>query len=235
MSARARWVLGRRELFSALPDELVRLDPRERAAAGFVDALRELDRIHWCEPLGRVRPSWVFYDCALVPGVMCGFADEHGAPCSFLALIPTLDGAHLVQALAAPDDALAHATLHLGIELFAPSRLVVALPWSSPFLARFLALGPLRVRTAWTPAHDLPSTVTFDVAPDPVRPPRRQVGEGGQRAESSGKNPTDVTHPLMPGDRASEQLLQLELELGVAVELRALSPEGPLLSGWRRH
>lgn len=217
MSEHARWVLGRRELFSALPAELLRLDPRERAAAGFVEALRELDRIHWCEPLGRVRPSWVFYDCALVPGMLCGFLDAHGAPCSLLALIPTLDGGHLVQSLAAPDEERALATLRLGVELFRPERFVVALPWSSSFLGRFLALGPLRVRTAWTPAHDLPSTVTF---------------ETGDAAVSS---PTDATHPLMPGDHASEQLLQLELELGATVEVRALSPRGPLLSGWRRH
>lgn len=122
-----------------------------------------------------------------------------------------------MQSLAAPDEERALATLRLGVELFRPERFVVALPWSSSFLGRFLALGPL----ACAPRGRPPTTCR---APSPSRT--------GDAALSS---PTDATHPLMPGDHASEQLLQLELELGATVEVRALSPRGPLLSGWRRH
>lgn len=169
-----RWLAGRRELWPERLDGVVAIDPWQEEQAPFFDRLRELDRLTWCEPLGRVRPSWVFYDCVLVPGVSYGYAtrDARGAlhPVSMLALIPTLFGVELVQSLGATDgvaktaDELIDKTLREGAARLFAERLCVTLPWSAPLLSSLSAVGPLAVMTAWTPAHDEERSVTFELS-----------------------------------------------------------------------
>ena len=210
----------------------VHFDPRRHGDAPFFDLARSLDRIGWAAPLGRERPSWVFYDCALMPGSMFGFglpaaavpAEVLGAlgvsaataayeglvPLSMLALIPTIDGHDLVQSLTAVDlagvtaEELANATLRAGMSALGAGTLTAAVPWRSAFLSRFLAVGPLRVRTAWTPAHDEPRTVTFSVA------------AGGIAA-------TDDVFALDPEDDEALTTLQREVEQGATLSIVATS------------
>jgi len=206
------WVGGRAELFESLPAEVRRFDPRVRASASFFDRVRALDHRGWADPLGRVRPSWVFYDCALVPGALFGFAlsDPSGelVPVSLVALIPTLGGPELVQSLAAlelPDlaeEVLAIRTLRAAILALDVHELLAAIPWRSPFMARFLAIAPLRVHTAWTPAHDEPRTVTFSLA---TRTSEPRASEG-QRQDL---------------DDAALAALQADIEAGASVTIVA--------------
>ncbi len=160
------WLAGRAELFA----EAGRYDPRRTADAAFFEMLRALDHDQWNAQLGRERPAWVFYDCVLIPGAAFGF-ERDGVPVSLLSVIPTIDGADLVQCLAAraqhdlDEEALAIMTLRAGLEALGIQRLRAVLPWGSRFFSRFLALGPLRLHTAWTPAHDEAATATFTCMP----------------------------------------------------------------------
>lgn len=226
----AAWLGGRSApRSSGLDPGLARFDPRHLAHAAFFDAARALDRVGWVSPLSRERPSWVFYDCALMPGAFFGFALEADrlppnaraelgvgegqrglVPVSMLALIPTLDGCDLVQSLAAIElpglsaEALAGVTLADGIRTLGVRALTAAVPWRSPLLSRFLALGPLRLRTAWTPAHDEPRTATFAIA----------LGSPPMAAEG--------TVAFRRDDDAALVELQRELEAGVALSIVAV-------------
>lgn len=229
------WVGGRADLFAALPATVQRFDPWLRSSAPFLAEVRALDHLAWAEPLGRVRPSWVFYDCALVPGALFGYALAPAdvppslttvhplaglVPVSLLALIPTLDGPELVQSLAARElpglsgDELAIRTLRAGVAALGARELIVAIPWTSTFVARFLALAPLRVHTAWTPAHDEPRTVTLSLTPHPsVSPARPHPGSA------------------LDLDDTSLQALQAELEQGAVAWVQGLSSAGqPLVT-----
>lgn len=212
--------------------ELARFDPRHLAHAAFFDAARALDRVGWSAPLLRERPSWVFYDCALMPGAFhglaleadhlppsaraeLGVADAHVGlvPIAMLALIPTLDGSDLVQSLAAIDvpgysaEALARTTLLEGLRLLQVRAFTAALPWRSPLLSRFVAVGPLRLRTAWTPAHDEACTVTFAAVPGAA-----PLGAG-------------EVFTLDPTDEAALIALQRELERGAALSIIGMHAE----------
>lgn len=218
----------------------VHFDPRRYGHAPFFDLARSLDRIGWAAPLGRERPSWVFYDCALMPGAMFGFGlpaeavppdvlaalDVPAAPgarlvpVSMLALIPTIDGHDLVQSLTAVDladvsaETLAIATLREGMASLGAGALTAAVPWRSAFLSRFLAIGPLRLRTAWTPAHDEPRTVTFSVAAGEIAP-------------------TDDVFALDAEDDEALATLQHEVEQGAALSIVATSGRAYMLARGR--
>lgn len=71
-------------------------------------------------------------------------------------MIPTVAGDHLVQSLAAHDDALAVRTLHEGRTPPRPRPPRRSAPLEL-LVARFLTLGLLRVITAWTPATTSPA------------------------------------------------------------------------------
>lgn len=212
------WLGGRGELWPTdAMREHSRLDPWRSEHARFFERVRELDTSGWCAPLGRARPSWVFYDCVLVPGALFGFARRERdelVPVSVLALIPTLFDHQLVQTLAVRDDLadpeeLAHRTLREGSRALAATRLVAALPWRSPFLARFLALGPLRLHTAITPAHDEEETLTFSVEVTPAA-----------------RSPLAPPRTLDARDRDALAALQTDLERGESITLTAMHPTG---------
>ncbi len=175
MSGLTPWLAGRAELFAGgLASDVACYDPRRTADAVFFEQLRTLDHEQWNAPLDRHRPAWVFYDCVLIPGVSFGYQRD-GVPVSMLSVIPTIDGADLVQCLAAralpelDEEALALTTLRAGIEALQINQLRAALPWGSRFFGRFLAHGALRLHTVWTPAHDELATVTFTLASAPNR------------------------------------------------------------------
>ena len=69
----------------------------------------------------------------------------------------------------------------------------------------YASMGPLELVTAWTPAHDVPETVTFDIRTD---------AEARSRLLSSDFTPT-LAHRYMNADSASAmQELQHDIEAG---------------------
>ncbi len=53
-------------------------DPTRRASAPFLSQLEQLDQVV-SGPLAMAMPRWAFYDCAELPGLVCGFASSAGS------------------------------------------------------------------------------------------------------------------------------------------------------------
>lgn len=190
----------------------LRFDPQRVADAPFLRRLRALDEAFF-GPRGQAMPSWVLYDCALAPGLVAGLAaraadvpepwraDVSGdelVPVAMVSLLPLpRTSRHLIHTLAwRGDGALGREALALAATATGSSSFRVVAGWSSPELALFAELGPLRLITAWTPAHDVLATVTADLDPD-VAP----------RLEHSGPPPE-------PDDPGGLEALQAAIEAG---------------------
>src|SRR5690606_34351092 len=64
--------LGRSPLGIEIPDENC-FDPQKVGSGPFLNLVKTLDEQTY-GPLGLSMPSWVFYDCATMPGAIFGFA-----------------------------------------------------------------------------------------------------------------------------------------------------------------
>lgn len=171
------------------------VDPQRAGHEVFLGLLKHVNELTYA-PLGLPMPDWVFYDCAVMPGAVFGFArraveiepwfkralnvppDYTGlVPVSIFICIPTVrrDAALVYTlcsvnqvAVGAAPEGLWRLTLALGIQAFHLHHMMVVSQWRSPQLGLYAGLGPLELITAWTPAHDNPATCTFKVATPPV-------------------------------------------------------------------
>lgn len=164
------------------PPELC-LDPQRVADAPLLKRLRALDEAFF-GPRGQAMPSWVLYDCALAPGVVFGLAapsselpadwrsDTSGdelVPVAMVSLLPLpRTSRHLIHTLAwRGDGAFGREVLALAVSATGLTSFRVVTGWSSPELVLFAERGPLRLISAWTPAHDVLATVTADLDAGP--------------------------------------------------------------------
>ena len=174
------------------------VDPQALENAEFVQLVQRLDDLSF-GPRGMQMPGWVFYDCGVMPGMVFGFGarpaelrpwirqvlevpdDYEGiVPLTLfiaIAMLPenswliyTLTGLNEV-APGATSQRLVRSTLATGLSLLNVENLYATVQWRSRVFRHYTALGPLNVLTAWTPAHDIPSTLTFrvDVTKERVR------------------------------------------------------------------
>jgi len=167
------------------------------ASGPFLTRLQRLDELTF-GPVGMPMPRWVFYDCAECPGGIFGFArpasqtpqwvrralgvedgDEGPVPVSMFVGIPMLEpGAWHTYTLCSVNEVApgaAPASLRLltaaaGLQVFGVRRAYGATQWRSPKLAVHARFGPMRLLTAWTPAHSDPTTLTFrsEVTPESI-------------------------------------------------------------------
>jgi hypothetical protein len=201
-------------LGASLPPTTLRFDPQRVADAAFLLRLRALDEAFF-GPRGQAMPSWVLYDCALAPGLVAGLAaraadlpeasganasDDELVPVAMVTLLPLPSTSRqLVHTLAWRGDvSFARAALELADLASGSSPLRVIAGWSSPELALFAERGPLRLITAWTPAHDVLATVTADL--DPGATPDLELDR--------------LAVPPEPTDTDGLQVLQAALEAG---------------------
>jgi len=171
--------------------EVLHFDPQRVADAPFLAGLRVVDRLFF-GPRDQVMPSWVLYDCALAPGVVFGlatfasrlppaFSSEFGVPpealvpVSMMSALPRPDRrSSLIHTLAWLGDlTLGEMTLALGIDALGLDHVLGTASWGSPELQLFASLHPLKLRTAWTTAHDVYATATFEAhaLPPALSPP----------------------------------------------------------------
>ncbi|MGM0578569.1 MAG: hypothetical protein ACQEXJ_22785 [Myxococcota bacterium] len=169
-------------------------DPQHMAERVFVNLVRHLDELAY-GPVGLSMPAWVFYDCAVMPGAVFGFARRaHDlprwvlrtlkvpegydglVPMSVFICIPTVHGRDaLVYTLCSTNqvasgsapEGLWRLTLAAGTRALGVDSMLATAQWRSPQLGLYAGLGPLELLTAWTPAHDNPATCTFRVATTP--------------------------------------------------------------------
>ena len=207
-------------------------DPQKVSSGAFLNVAKTLDAMTY-GPLGLRMPDWVFYDCAVVPGAIFGFArpardlepwlrsglnldqDYDGlVPVSLFIAIPTpkrkrwigytLCSINEIAAGGAPEG-LRRFTLAMGTAALRIEHMRSTTRWRRPGLGIYASLGPLELVTAWTPAHDVPETVTFDVKAD---------DEARARLLNSDFVPT-IAHRYINADSASDlQELQIEIEAG---------------------
>jgi len=211
-------------------------DPQHTAGRAFVNMVKRLDALTF-GPMGLDMPDWVFYDCAVMPGALFGFArpartvdpwirrvlhvpeDYEGlVPLSIFIAIPmahreatlvyTLCSANQAAPGAAPEG-LWRLTLAAGAAALGRGEIVATCQWRSPRLGLFSGLGPLELLTAWTPAHDNPTTCTFRCAVDTAAIERLL------RADI--KDVRDVQRYLDADDQSAMQALQREIEEGLYV------------------
>ncbi|MCA9515784.1 MAG: hypothetical protein KC635_12630 [Myxococcales bacterium] len=236
----------------AIPPENV-LDPQRVKNGAFLKLAERLDELTY-GPLALRMPSWVFYDCALVPGAVFGYArraaelapwarktlavpDDYDGlvPLSMFVAIPmahrearlvfTLASINQVAPGAAPEG-LWRLTLAAGTAALDASVMVVATQWRSSQLGLYANLGPLRILTAWTPAHDIWATLTFSVAADDAARERLLRGDLIP--------PWVVDRYLDADDTHAMRALQAEIEAGREVwivgppEIRGAETRVPL-------
>ncbi len=167
------------------------IDPQRLGNRTFLRLLQFVNDLTY-GPLGLPMPDWVFYDCAVMPGAVFGFArradelepwfrralevpdDYRGlVPVSIYICIPTVSrDAALVYTLCSANqvavgiapEGLWRLTLALGIRAFRLHHMMAVSQWRSSQLGLFAGLGPLELVSAWTPAHDNPATCTVRVA-----------------------------------------------------------------------
>lgn len=206
-----------------------RFDPTRAGAAPFVDALLRLDAWIFGER-GLAMPRWALYDCAALPGFVCGLGVPAGeldtearaelgvppgssslVPVSLLVAIPLLGvGRWLVTSLGSAgallfEPGLDLRTLRLGLSMMRARTVMATAQWGSPELATFARMAKLRVRAAWLPAHDIPGTAVIEL--DLARAPR-----DGAAPDSGAEERIEVTE-------ASLQEMQRDIEAGIEITL----------------
>jgi len=167
------------------------IDPQALGNESFIRLVQQTNDLTYA-PIGLPMPDWVFYDCAVMPGAVFGFARRAErvepwfrralkipdgytglVPVSIFICIPTVrrDAALVYTlcsvnqvAVGAAPEGLWRITLALGIHAFGLHHMMAVSQWRSPQLGLYAGLGPLELITAWTPAHDNPATCTFRVA-----------------------------------------------------------------------
>lgn|GEM_PF-604740 len=252
-----------------IPPENV-IDPQRVASGPFLNLVKRLDEMAY-GPLGLTMPSWVFYDCAVMPGALFGFArraseldpwvrrplaipDDYDGlvPMSSFIAIPT-SGHHApddhdaasksdaplwlcyslcsineVAAGGAPEG-LWRVTLAAGTAALRIEWMRVTCRWRSPRLGLYAGLSPLKLVTAYTPAHDIVQTLTFDVHTD--APARSRL----LRGDLTG--PEGIHRYIDADDLGAIQELQDEIEAGAAIyvagpaEIRGAETRVPLMVG----
>jgi hypothetical protein len=179
---------------------------------------------------------WIFYNMAELPGFIYGFAiaadaltsKERAAlevpvdyagpvPISMYIAIPVRgDGLWFGHNLASlnrllPERGLAGLgtlTKALGLAAYRVQTSLGATQWTSKALHIHARFGPLRLHTAWTPAHSIPATLTYSWRVD--REALAQVVAGQKLA---GARPTPI-RLLDERDHPAMQALQAEIEAG---------------------
>jgi len=194
-----------------VPTGHLRFDPQKMDDAPFLKRLLGLDA-HVFGPRGQQMPSWVLYDCALAPGAVFGFAARHSdlpaaltdvvaaaepetlVPVSMMNALPLPNRerllVHTLAWLGAADPStlpIGRATLRGAVAALGLTSLRVVAGWSTPELRLFAELAPLSLVTAWTPAHDVLATVTFDLDTGP--------DAGSAPTASPDSSPLHLPHP----------------------------------------
>ncbi|TNF28978.1 MAG: hypothetical protein EP329_16795 [Deltaproteobacteria bacterium] len=229
------------------------LDPQVVANGPFLKLTETLDELTY-GPVALRMPSWVYYDCALMTGAVFGFAmrvdrlppwvkKTLAVPEGYDGLVPvsqfvaipmahrkaqlvfTLCSINQVAPGAAPEG-LWRLTLAAGTAALRTSVLVATSQWRAAQLGLFTSLGPLKIMTAWTPAHDIPATATFYVHTDDEA--RARLVHGGGLENPWADRYLDADSP------EEMQALQAQIEAGLEVwvvgppEIRGADTRVPL-------
>jgi hypothetical protein len=176
------------------PHQVLYKNPLEMDEVGFADRILDLEAKAF-GPSGMAMPRWVFYDCAIVPGFVAGFAYRTAAlpealrsvltitdggewtPLSLFIIIPTMSrqGEWVAHNLCSVNSLLAKQDRFYGIGFlskafglwYANVKTCVGMTqWTSPSVRLHAHYGDFEVLTAYTPVHSYSRTLTYRVNVD---------------------------------------------------------------------
>lgn len=177
------------------PHDVIYKNPLEMDEVGFADRIMYLETAAF-GPSGMAMPRWVFYDCAIVPGFVAGFAartsrlspeikrllqvDERveWTPLSLFIIIPTMsrDGEWVAHNLCSVNSILPREHQFYGIGFiskafglwYANVRTCCGMTqWTSPSIKLHSNYGDFEILTSYTPVHSYARTVTYRLIVDP--------------------------------------------------------------------
>lgn len=164
------------------------VNPLKMSEVAFADQILNLESKAF-QKSAMPMPRWVFYDCAVMPGFVCGFAqrtntlskdvidrigidvNQEWTPISLFIIIPTLRQGEWVahnlctmNSLVDEKDrlyALGYLSKAFGIWYANVEILCGMTQWNSPALRLHSHYGDFEVLTAYTPVHSYAQTMTY--------------------------------------------------------------------------
>jgi hypothetical protein len=165
------------------------IDPLKMSEVRFANQILNLEGQAFSHTALRM-PRWVFYDCAVIPGVVCGFAKKtksltkneikalkpdlklEWTPISLFIIIPTVrQGEWIAHNLCSMNSlvkneadelyALGFLTKAFGLWYANVEILCGMFQWGSPAIKLHSHYGPFQILTAYTPVHTYPTTMTY--------------------------------------------------------------------------
>ena len=176
--------------FKWFDENPILIDPLKVASVEFANHVLHLDQIAF-KANGLLTPRWVFYDCAVMPGLISGFAartsslskelrvilnahdDMEWTPLSLFITIPTPEkGRWMAHNLGSVNSVLSKEERFRGLGFLSKGfglwyanirELYGVAQWNSPALKLHANYGPLEIVTAYTPIHDYANSITYRV------------------------------------------------------------------------
>ena len=177
------------------PHQVIYKNPLHMDEVAFADRILNLETRAF-GPSGMAMPRWVFYDCAIVPGFVAGFAARYSAlspavqtalgvdgqadwvPLSLFIIIPTMSqagGEWVAHNLCSVNSILPKEEQFYGIGFiskafglwYANVRTCIGMTqWTSPSVRLHSHYGDFEVMTAYTPVHSYAHTLTYRLTVD---------------------------------------------------------------------
>jgi hypothetical protein len=173
------------------PHQVLYKNPLEMDEVKFADRIMNLETKAF-GPSGMAMPRWVFYDCAIVPGFVAGFAHRTSAlpesvrrvlnvddnddwtPLSLFIIIPTMSkkGEWVAHNLCSVNSLLTKKDHFYGIGFlskafglwYANVRTCCGMTqWTSPSVRLHSHYGDFEILTSYTPVHSYSRTLTYRV------------------------------------------------------------------------
>jgi len=169
-------------------EKLLYLNPLCRSSCGFGDQIMKMEAMAF-GPSGMTMPRWVFYDCAVMPGFVAGFAHKtetlptevekalmvdktnEWTPLSLFIIIPSMGKGEWVAHNLSSANVLVskqHRLYGLGFLTKAFGMWQANIPrccgmtqWQSPAIRLHSHYGPFEILTSYTPLHSIARTLTY--------------------------------------------------------------------------
>lgn len=179
--------------FSLFPKDPIWFNPLHMDQVDYADQILNLETRAFAHS-GMAMPRWVFYDCAIMPGFVAGFAQKTSTlprsfqqaldgkstrdwtPISLFIIIPTMNEgewfAHnlcTINSLVNKEErlyGLGFLTKAFGLWYANIETCCGATQWGSPALKLHTQYGAFELLTVYTPAHDYATTITYRLKVD---------------------------------------------------------------------
>ncbi len=185
---------GSRHKLDWFPTEPIYLNPLDLSSIEFAEQIYFIEG-HAFGPSNMAMPRWVFYDCAIIPGFVAGFAmrtsklpaairkamptikeTEEWTPLSLFIIIPTMaKGQWVAHNLCALNSLLPEADRLYGLGFLSKAfglwyanveSCIGMTQWGAPALKLHTHYGHMEIVTAYTPVHSHAKTITYRVEVD---------------------------------------------------------------------